>query len=125
MTSKSRATLRSLVSFYAMPDMPTQDEQLAAAARVLAERNTAEDRIDIKEHIRRYHGGHLEPGESCPFLEKIKAAEEEFCTLDPKDADGDGNADFPEKEEAEKDSTESAESAEDSYLAELGAPKKG
>lgn len=114
MTRKSRATLRSLVSFYATPDLPTQDEQLAAAARVLSERNTAEDRIDIKEHIRRYHGGHLEPGESCPFLDKIKAAEEEFCTLDPKDADGDGNADFQEEEETEEGMN--AEVSEDSAI---------
>lgn len=123
MTSKSRATLRSLTSFYATPDLPTQDEQLAAASRVLAERNTAEDRIDIKEHIRRYHGGHLEPGESCPFLDKIKAAEEEFCTLDPKDADGDGDSDFPEEEETEEEEVE--QSAEDSYLKNLQSPKKG
>lgn len=118
MTSKSRATLRSLASFYATPDLPTQDEQLASAARVLAERNTAEDRIDIKEHIRRFHGGHLEPGESCPFLDKIKAAEEEFCTLDPKDADGDGNADFPEEEEkSETEVSEDSADAVKSYFA--------
>lgn len=112
----STKMIRSLMSFYATPDRPTQDEQLAAAARVLADRNAAEDRIDIKEHVRRYHGGHLEPGESCPFLDKIKAAEEEFCTLDPKDADGDGNADFPEEEVEEAEGEVSEDAAIRSYF---------
>jgi hypothetical protein len=94
--------IRSLMSYYGTPDVPTQDERLASAAKVLAERVAAQDRIDLKEHDRRYHGGQYESGEPCPFREKIAKMEESMGTLDPKDADGDGTADFAEEERKEE-----------------------
>ena len=118
--------MRELVRFYGNDTAVTEDEmKLASAAKGLSEEReatsamaNAEDRVDIQEHIRRFHGGKLEPGESCPFLDKLHKAEEDFGTLDPKDADGDGNSDFPEEEETEEgmNAEVSEDSAVDQYL---------
>lgn len=117
-------TMRELVRFYGKDMTATEDEaKLASAAKGLSEEREAasamakaEDRVDIQEHIRRYHGGKLEPGESCPFLEKLKKAEEDFGTLDPKDADGDGESDFAEEEDKEKSEAEDSADAVKAYF---------
>ena len=112
----STKMIRSLMSFYATPDLPTQDEALAAAAKVLAERTAAQDKIDLREHDRRYHGGQYETGDPCPLRDKITKMEETMGKLDPKDADGDGNADFPNEDDGEEDSKSEAEDAATNYL---------
>ena len=121
----STKMIRSLMSFYATPDLPTQDEALAAAAKVLAERTAAQDKIDLREQDRRYHGGHYESGEPCPFREKIAKMEENMGTLDPKDADGDGNPDFPEEEDADGEKDNAKPEAEDAATNYLQAVIKG
>lgn len=118
-------TMRELVRFYGKDMTPTEDEaRLASAAKGLSEERgaasamaKAEDRVDIQEHIRRFHGGKLEPGESCPFLEKLKKAEEDFGTLDPNDADGDGEADFAEEEAKEESESEVSEDSAEAVKA--------
>lgn len=117
--------MRELARFYGDERMRAEDEmRLASAAKGLSEERgaasakaKAEDRVDIQEHIRRFHGGKLEPGESCPFLEKLKKAEEDFGTLDPKDADGDGEADFAEEEEKEESESEVSEDSAEAVKA--------
>ena len=124
--------MRELVRFYGKDTALTEDEmKLASAAKGLSEEREAmdamakaEDRVDIQEHIRRFHGGKLEPGESCPFLEKLKKAEEDFGTLDPKDADGDGEADFAEEEEKEEAEAEVSEDSADAIKAYFEAVAK-
>ena len=126
--------MRELVRFYGKDVVSVEDEmKLASAAKGLSEEREAaaamakaEDRVDIQAHIRRFHGGKLEPGESCPFLEKLKKAEEDFGTLDPKDADGDGNPDFAEEEKKEESEAEVSEDSSDAVKAYFNAvtPKK-
>ena len=117
--------MRELARFYGKDTATAEDEKkLATAAKGLAEEREAtaamaqaEDKVDIKEHIRRYHGGKLEPGESCPFLEKLQKAEEDFGTLDPKDANGDGEADFAEEEVKEESEAEVSEDSSEEVKA--------